>query len=115
MSVHGFHRDMTSNRCFVRVGPDRIDRILNPSQFQGLFKGLSINLKTISGEHYGKKKLTVESCQDSGIKLLIKKNMDAEEIANQRRLPKKRLLKSFHLEEAAEREFNSPGKATCVQ
>ena len=35
------------------------------------------------------------------------------EIANHRRLPKKRLLQSFHLEaEAAEREtYNSPGKS----
>ena len=38
---------------------------------------------------------------------------EAEEIANHRRLPKKRLLQSFHLEaEAAEREtYNSPGKS----
>ena len=35
--------------------------------------------------------------------------------AEQRRLPKKRLLQSFHLEEAAEREnYNSQGNALTV-
>ena len=39
--------------------------------------------------------------------------MDASE---QRRLPKKRLLQSFHLEEAAEREtYNSQGESKVLE
>ena len=107
MSVFSFHRDMTLNQCFVKVGQDRIEKILNPSQFKALSEGFSVNLSCIN-----QPEPEVTSADIFGISGRKLTNMDAEEIANQRRLPKKRLLKSFHLEEAAEREFNSPGKSS---
>ena len=69
---------MTQNQCVVQIGHDRIEKILTVSECNSLKEGWPINLKQL---------------ESSAAKM-------AEEFAaNQRRLPKKRLLK-FHQDES---------------
>ncbi len=85
MSVSGLHREMIQNQCFVQVGPDRIEKILSSSQYEALREKWSIVLDR-----------TETQSQDNS-------SMDSLSLTedNQRRLPKKRLLQSFHDESAS--------------
>lgn len=104
MSVSGFHREMIENQCFVQVGPDRIEKILSKNQVDALRERWSIDLRSEDIN------INPDISQSSS---MADPTLDE---ANQRRLPKKRLLKSFHLEEATstienrtDKEFNSQG------
>lgn len=87
MSVSGLHREMIQNQCFVQVGPDRIEKILSSSQYEALREKWSIVL-----DH----STETSQSQDNS-------SMDSLSLTedNQRRLPKKRLLQSFHDESAS--------------
>lgn len=95
---------MIQNQCFVQVGQDRIEKILSSTQYQALREKWSIDLRSIKDSEVvnsSEFEQTMETPSPTG-------SNSAED--SQRRLPKKRLLKSFHLEEAAEqKEYHCQG------
>lgn len=98
---------MIENQCFVQVGQDRIEKILSSSQYAALRQNWSIDLRSLKDSNIRAFFQTMEeSPSPTGAG-----STAAAEQDSQRRLPKKRLLKSFHLEaEAAiEKEYHCQG------
>ena len=71
MLLSRFNREMTQNQCFVRIGADRIEKILTQSQIETLREEWSIDLSNMNTEQE-----TTSGFEN-----------------HQTRLPKKRLLK----------------------